>query len=80
MEYKPIPSTEFRVKYHVLDEPVEVTVLGRVIGRYIPSPYGRYWEPDEELVSATPLPCVTVEEDEVIPEDRITIIPAEEKA
>jgi hypothetical protein len=43
-----IPSTEFRVKYHVLTEPVEVTVLGRVIGRYIPTPYGRYWEPEDD--------------------------------
>ena len=43
-----IPSTEFRVTYHSLDEPVDVTVLGRVIGRYIPSPHGRYWEPVEE--------------------------------
>ncbi len=51
-----IASTEFRVKYHVLTEPVEVTVLGRVIGRYIPSPYGRYWEPVEE-----PAPLTVIE-------------------
>jgi len=63
--YKQVPSTQFRVTYHVLDEPVEVTVLGRVIGRYIPTPYGRYWEPAED-------------DDEVIPEERIRIIPAEE--
>jgi hypothetical protein len=56
MAYKQLPSTEFRVKYHVLTEPVEVTVLGRVIGRYIPTEFGRYWEPAE---------------DEVIPEERI---------
>ena len=46
---KQVPSSQFRVQYHVLTEPVEVTVLGRVIGRYIPSPYGRYWEPAEEI-------------------------------
>jgi hypothetical protein len=38
-----------------------------VIGRYIPTPYGRYWEPAEE-------------NDEVIPEDRIRIIPVAEEA
>ena len=66
MGYKRLASTEFRVKYHVLNEPVEVTVLGRVIGRYIPTPYGtRYWEPAEE-------------DDEVVDEKLIRIIPAAE--
>jgi hypothetical protein len=50
-----VSSTKFRVIYHVLDEPVEVTVLGRVIGRYVPTPYGRYWEPtDEKLIRLVP--------------------------
>jgi hypothetical protein len=53
-----IPSTEFRVKYHVLTEPVEVTVLGRVIGHYIPTEYGRYWQPNEE---ETPEPFTVIQ-------------------
>ena len=67
MAYKRLASTDFRVTYHVLSEPVEVTVLGRVIGRY--------WEPADELVSATARPFVVV--DEVIDESRIRIIPKE---
>ena len=75
MAYKRLASTDFRVTYHVLSEPVEVTVLGRVIGRYIPTEFGRYWEPADELVSATARPFVVV--DEVIDESRIRIIPRE---
>ena len=75
MAYKRLASTDFRVTYHVLSEPVEVTVLGRVIGRYIPTEFGRYWEPADELVSATARPFVVV--DEVIDESRIRIIPKE---
>ena len=75
MAYKRLASTDFRVTYHVLSEPVEVTVLGRVIGRYVPTEFGRYWEPADELVSATARPFVVV--DEVIDESRIRIIPKE---
>jgi hypothetical protein len=75
MAYKRLASTDFRVTYHVLSEPVEVTVLGRVIGRYIPTEFGRYWEPADELVSATARPFVVV--DEEIDESRIRIIPRE---
>ena len=75
MAYKRLASTDFRVTYHVLTEPVEVTVLGRVIGRYIPTEFGRYWEPDDELVSAVPRPWEVV--DEEIDESRIRIIPRE---
>ena len=75
MGYKRLASTDFRVTYHVLSEPVEVTVLGRVIGRYIPTEFGRYWEPADELVSATARPFVVV--DEEIDESRIRIIPKE---
>ena len=73
-----IPSTEFRVTYHVLTEPVEVTVLGRVIGRYIPTEFGRYWEPAEEWVSATPRPFTIVEADEEIDYARVRVVPGEE--
>jgi hypothetical protein len=84
MGYRQLSSTEFRVTYHVLDEPVEVTVLGRVIGRYIPSPYGRYWEPAE------PAPVTVIEggasdydpdtdPDEAIEYDRVRVIPKETK-
>lgn len=66
-----LASSQFRVTYHILNEPVEVTVLGRVIGRYIPTYFGaRYWEPVEPVAGE---PVV----DEVISEDRITIIPKE---
>jgi len=75
MAYKRLASTDFRVTYHVLSEPVEVTVLGRVIGRYVPTEFGRYWEPADELVSATARPFVVV--DEEIDESRIRIIPKE---
>lgn len=37
MPMKQIPSAEFRVKYAHLDEPHEVTVNGRVIGRWTPA-------------------------------------------
>ena len=77
MAYKRLASTDFRVTYHVLTEPVEVTVLGRVIGRYIPTEFGRYWEPADELVSAVPLRWTVVADDEVIDESRIRIIPKE---
>ena len=77
MGYKRLASTDFRVTYHVLTEPVEVTVLGRVIGRYIPTEFGRYWEPDDELVSAVPLRWTVVADDEAIDESRIRIIPKE---
>ena len=49
-----IASTEFRVTYHNLAEPVEVTVLGRMIGRYIPTEFGRYWEPADEGTPSEP--------------------------
>jgi len=67
MGYKRLASSEFRVTYHVLTEPVEVTVLGRVIGHYVPTEFGRYWEPVEE-------------EDEVIDYERVRVIPKEEKS
>ena len=67
MGYKRLASTDFRVTYHVLTEPVEVTVLGRVIGHYVPTEFGRYWEPVEE-------------EDEVIDYERVRVIPKEEKS
>jgi len=67
MGYKRLASSEFRVTYHVLTEPVEVTVLGRVIGHYVPTEFGRYWEPIEE-------------EDEVIDYERVRVIPKEEKS
>jgi hypothetical protein len=66
-----ITSTEFRVTYHVLSEPVEVTVLGRVIGHYVPTEFGRYWEPAEEIE-------VVEEADEEIDYGRLRIIPKEE--
>jgi len=66
MGYKRLASSEFRVTYHVLTEPVEVTVLGRVIGHYVPTEFGRYWEPVEE-------------DDVVIDYERIRVIPAEER-
>ena len=62
-----LSSTEFRVTYHVLTEPVDVTVLGRIIGRYIPTPFGRYWEPSEET-----------EPDEEIDYSRVRMIPRED--
>jgi len=71
---KQIPSTEFRVKYHVLTEPVEVTVLGRVIGRYIPTEFGRYWEPAEDPADNY------APGDEVIDYERVRVIPEEEKS
>jgi hypothetical protein len=69
MEYKRLTSTEFRVTYHNLTEPVEVTVLGRVIGHYVPTEFGRYWEPAEE----------NGDTDEVIDYDRVRVVPKEEK-
>lgn len=71
-----IASTEFRVTYHNLAEPVEVTVLGRVIGRYIPTEFGRYWEPADELASATPRPWTVLDGGKA--ESRVRIIPKEE--
>ena len=67
MGYKRLASSEFRVTYHVLTEPVEVTVLGRVIGHYVPTEFGRYWEPIEE-------------EGEVIDYERVRVIPKEEQS
>lgn len=68
MGYRRLPSTEFRVTYHNLAEPVEVTVLGRVIGHYVPTEFGRYWEPSEE------------DDDEVIDYERVRVIPKEEES
>ena len=66
-----LSSTEFRVTYHNLSEPVDVTVLGRIIGRYIPTPFGRYWEPAEEI-------HVVEESDEEIDYARVKVIPRED--
>jgi len=78
MGYKRLASSEFRVTYHVLTEPVEVTVLGRVIGHYVPTEFGRYWEPIED-----PAPFTVIEgggDDEVIDYERVRVIPKEEKS
>ena len=44
MADKKIPSSDFRATYSSLSEPVDVTVLGRVIGRWYPLG----WIPDVE--------------------------------
>ena len=62
MADKTIPSSIFRVSYATLDEPVAVTVLGRVIGRWVPvgSPVIAPRIPDVGL-TAVPPPVVVPE-------------------
>ena len=50
MAYKQLPSSEFRVHYASLTEAVDVTVHGRVIGRWTPA---QVRVPDEERGSST---------------------------
>jgi len=64
MEYRRLTSTEFRVTYHNLTEPTEVTVLGRVIGHYVPTEFGRYWEPAEETERRPRLRIIHPEEEQ----------------
>lgn len=45
-DMKTITSSEFRVKYQQLQEPHEVTVLGRVIGEWKPRDPQPYSVPD----------------------------------
>jgi len=37
MSYPQMPSSEFRLKYASLDHPVDVTVNGRILGRWTPA-------------------------------------------
>jgi hypothetical protein len=56
MTDKQVASSVFRVTYSSLDEPVAVTVLGRVIGRWVPvgSPVMQPRTPEGGLTAHSP--------------------------
>lgn len=68
---KQMPSTEFRISFGRLEEPVDVTVLGRVIGHWYPAGVATTpaYEPGSYLPLARDEDSIATRIDSVIPFD-----------